>query len=160
MKIFFFIHVKAWNIIQPIFQGIWQSKRLYALKYDEHRWEVNEFYKVILGILMHHQIGFTQFLCYHCLWDSKGIAALCITRGHWLQRKEFCMGRTNVNWEPLIKMKSSAVIAPLHTKLGLIEDFLKTLDKESAAFKYLQGLFPTISEAKVKWSIFIRPHIY
>ena len=33
------------------------------------------------------------------------------------------------------------------------------LDKESAAFKYLQVLFPKLSDAKVKAGIFVGPHI-
>ena len=48
---------------------------------------------------------------------------------------------------------------PLHTKLGLIKQFVTALDKELAAFKYLQVLFPKLSKAKVKAGIFIGPQI-
>ena len=48
---------------------------------------------------------------------------------------------------------------PLHIKLGLIKQFVTALDKESAAFKYLQDLFPKLSEAKVKAGIFVGPQI-
>ena len=44
---------------------------------------------------------------------------------------------------------------PLHIKLGLIKQFVKALDKDGAAFKYLQNLFLKLSEAKVKGGIFI-----
>ena len=48
---------------------------------------------------------------------------------------------------------------PLHIKLGLIMQFVTALDDESAAFKYLQDLFPKLSEANVKAGIFVGPQI-
>ena len=48
---------------------------------------------------------------------------------------------------------------PLHIKLGLIKQFVKALDKDVTAFKYLQNLFPKLSEAKVKGGIFIGPQV-
>src|SRR6218665_1553291 len=48
---------------------------------------------------------------------------------------------------------------PLHIKLGLIKQFVTALDKDSAAFKYLQDRFPELSEAKVKAGIFVGPQI-
>ena len=44
---------------------------------------------------------------------------------------------------------------PLHIKLSLIKQFVTARDKKSAVFKYLQDLFPKLSEAKVKAGIFI-----
>ena len=48
---------------------------------------------------------------------------------------------------------------PLHIKLGLIKQFVKALDRNSEAFKYLQNFFPKLSEAKIKAVIFIGPQI-
>ena len=48
---------------------------------------------------------------------------------------------------------------PLHIKLGLIRQFVTALDKDSAALKYLQVLFPKLSEAKVKAGTFAGPQI-
>ena len=48
---------------------------------------------------------------------------------------------------------------PLHIKLGLFKQFVKSLDKNSDAFQYLQNLFPKISEAKIKAGVFIGPQI-
>ena len=48
---------------------------------------------------------------------------------------------------------------PLHIKLALTKQFVKALDKDGAAFKYLQNLFPKLSEAKVKGGIFIGPKV-
>lgn len=38
----------------------------------------------------------------------------------------------------------------LHLKLGLMKQFVWTLDRESYAFTYLRHLFPKLSDAKVK----------
>ena len=46
-----------------------------------------------------------------------------------------------------------------HLKLGLIKQFVKALDKDDATSKYLQKLFPKLSEAKVKGGIFNGPQV-
>ena len=61
----------------------------------------------------------------------------------------------NVKWEPLIDPRK-ALMLPLHIKLVLIKQFVTALDKD---FKYLQDLFPQLSEAKVNAGIFVGPHI-
>ena len=66
--------------------------------------------------------------------------------------------REKVKWEPLIEPQK-LLMPPLHIKLGLIKQFVTALDKESAAFKYLQVLFPKLFEAKVKAGIFVGPQI-
>ena len=48
---------------------------------------------------------------------------------------------------------------PLHIKLSQLKPFVKALDKDGAAFKYLQNLFFKLSEAKVKGGIFIGPQV-
>ena len=68
------------------------------------------------------------------------------------------MGKSNVKWEPLIE-PHKMLMSPLHIMSGLIKQFVTALDKESAAFKWLQVLFPKLSEAKVKAGIFVGPEI-
>jgi hypothetical protein len=48
---------------------------------------------------------------------------------------------------------------PLHIKFGLIEIFVKTMDKEREIFVYLKQNFPRISEAKMKEGIFCGPQM-
>jgi len=48
---------------------------------------------------------------------------------------------------------------PLHIKLGIIKQLVTALDKESAAFKYLQDRFPKLSNAKVKAGTFVGQQI-
>ena len=48
---------------------------------------------------------------------------------------------------------------PLHIKLGLIKQFVKALDRNLEAFKYLQNFFPKLCETKIKAGVFIGPQI-
>ncbi|MGH0154041.1 UNVERIFIED_CONTAM: hypothetical protein FKN15_026346 [Acipenser sinensis] len=64
----------------------------------------------------------------------------------------------NVKWEPLVDPRK-VLMPPLHIKLGLMNNMFRALDKESAAFKYLQDFFPKLSEAKVKAGVFVGPQI-
>ncbi len=127
-----------------------------ALKYDEYGWEVIGDFKMV-AFLMGLQGGFTKFPCYLCLWDSRDTKAH-YHRRDWPQRTEFSVGRNNVKWEPLVDPRK-VLMPPLHIKLGLMKQFVRALDKESAAFKYLQDFFPKLSEAKVKAGVFVGPQI-
>ena len=129
---------------------------LSALKYDDYGWEVIGDFKMV-SFLMGLQGVFTKFPCSLCLWDSHYTKAH-YRRKDWAQQTEFSVGKSNVKWEPLIELHK-VLMPPLHIKLGLIKQFVMALDKESAAFKYLQDLFPKLSEAKVKAGIFVVPQI-
>ena len=61
-------------------------------------------------------------------------------------------------WEPLVDPKI-VLMPPLHIKLGLMKQFVKALNQESDAFKYLLEFFPKLSEAKIKGGIFVGPEI-
>lgn len=129
---------------------------LSALKYNDHGWEVIGDFKMV-SFLMGLQGGFTKFPCFLCLWDSRDTEAH-YRRRDWPQRTEFSVGMNNVKWQALIDPRK-VLMPPLHIKLGLIKQFVTALDKESAAFKYLQDLFPQLSEAKVNAGIFVGPQI-
>ena len=129
---------------------------LNALKYDQYNWEVIGDFKMN-AFLMGMQGGFTKYPCSLCLWDSRD------TKAHyqkqvWPEGEEFVVGEKNFISIPLINPKK-VLLPPLYIKLGLIKQFVKALDKHGAAFKYLQNLFPKLSEAKVKGGIFIGPQV-
>ena len=129
---------------------------LNALKYDEYGWEViGDF--IMVAFMMGLQGGWTKFPCYLCLWDSRDTKAH-YHRLDWPQQTEFLVGRSNVKWERLVDSRKG-LIPPLHIKLGLMNQFVTTLDKESAALKYIQHFFPQLSEAKVKAGVFVGPQI-
>jgi hypothetical protein len=46
------------------------------------------------------------------------------------------------------------ILPSLHIILSITQDFVKVLDKNDEAFKYLGGTFPRISKATLKESIF------
>jgi len=48
----------------------------------------------------------------------------------------------------------------MHLKLGLIKNFVKTMNQGEAAISYLWEKFPILSEAKWKEGIFISPQIW
>ena len=127
-----------------------------ALKYKEYGWEVIGDFKMV-AFLTGLQSGFTKFPCYLCLWDSRDTAAHYCRR-NWPQRTEFSVGKSNVKSEPLLDPRK-VLFPPLHIKLGLIKQFVRAIDKKSAAFKHLQDLFPKLSAAKVKVGVFVGPQI-
>jgi hypothetical protein len=50
-------------------------------------------------------------------------------------------------------------LPPLHIMFGLINIFVKTIDKISEGFAYLRKKFPRISEAKMEKGVFVGPQI-
>jgi len=60
---------------------------------------------------------------------------------------------SNIVKEPLIE-KNRIVFPPLHLKLGLMKQFVKTLDKEGECFQYIYRFFPKLSSEKVRSGIF------
>ena len=51
------------------------------------------------------------------------------------------------------------LLPPLHIKLGLMKNFVKAMDKSSAAFQHLSTVFPGLSAAKLDEGIFVGPQI-
>ena len=111
----------------------------------------------MVSFLMDLRGGFPKFPCFLCLWDSRD-TTVHYHRKNWLQRTEFSVGKSNAKWDPQIEPQK-VLMPPLHISLGLINQFFTALGKDSASFKYLQVLFPKLSEAKVKAGIFNGPQI-
>ena len=59
---------------------------------------------------------------------------------------------------PFIEI-SKILLPPLHIKLGLAKQFVKSLKPTSPVFCYIRQMFPSIPEAKVKGGIFAGPQI-
>lgn len=129
---------------------------LQVLKYAENQWDVIGDFKMI-AFLMGLQGGNTKNPCFLCLWDSRDTGRHFQTV-EWPLRSEFVVGQKNVKWEPLVEQEK-ILLPPLHIKLGLIKQFVKALDPTSDAMKYLQNVFPKLSEAKIKGGIFVGPQV-
>jgi hypothetical protein len=67
-------------------------------------------------------------------------------------------GSKNVLRVPLVE-RDNVIMPPLHIKLGLMKNFVKALDNDSDAFRYLRNKFPELSDAKVTEGVFIGPQI-
>ncbi|XP_066447548.1 uncharacterized protein [Eleutherodactylus coqui] len=111
----------------------------------------------MVAFLIGLQGGFTKFPCYLCLWKSRDTDSHYHKRD-WPLRMEFLAGQKNGKWEPLVDT-TKVLMPPLHIKLGLMKQFVKALDTDSAAFKHLEDLFPKLSEAKIKAGVFIGPQV-
>ena len=102
------------------------------------------------------QGGYTKFPCFLCEWDSRAKAK------HWKQKvwpkRTLKVREKNVDFEYLVDPKK-VLLSPLHIKLGMIKQFVKTLPKDDETFKYLSNKFPRLSEVKLKEGVFVGPDI-
>ena len=129
---------------------------LNVLKYDQYNWEVIGDFKMI-AFLMGMQ-GVSRNIPATFVFGIAEIPKPTIKSKYGQNVRNLLLERKNVKNIPLINPKK-VLLPPLHIKLGLIKQFVKALDKDGAAFKYLQNLFPKLSEAKVKGGIFIGPQV-
>ena len=130
---------------------------LQAIQYEAHQWYICADLKV-MGMLMGMQGGFTKQCCFLCFWNNRD------TEKHyqkcdWPIRVGYEPGRSSVKEKPLVQPQR-IYLPPLHIKLGLVKNFVKSMGKKnSRGFKYLQKKFPNVSEAKLKEGIFVGPQI-
>ncbi|CAN2389181.1 hypothetical protein PRIEUP_LOCUS18277 [Pristimantis euphronides] len=127
---------------------------LRKLKYEDHSWHVCGDLKV-LCMLLRQQAGYTKYLCFLCLWDSRD------RQNHWTkswQPRMLTVGEKNVLRETLVP-PYKVLLPPLLIKLGLMKQFAKSLPRDGECFKYLVTKFPSLSEAKLKEGVFVGPDI-
>ncbi|GFW45865.1 uncharacterized protein TNCV_4495851 [Trichonephila clavipes] len=112
---------------------------LNKLSYSDHKWTICGDLKVI-SMLLGQQSGYTKFPFFLCEWDSRDRKQHYVKKT-WPIRKALIPGVKNVERQSLVDPKK-ILFPPLHIKLGLIKQFMKTLDKEGECFKYLCEQFP------------------
>lgn len=115
------------------------------INYNEHRWDVSGDLKVV-ALIMGLQLGRTKNSCFICTWIST--AKIDHYHATWERRSEFIVGEMNVRTNSLVP-REKILLPTLHIKLGIITQFVKKLQKDSDAFKYLKVLFPKLSQAKI-----------
>ena len=147
----------------PITHSVWMKEDresvkilLELIRYNNHNWDVCGDFKMIafFGGL---QGGYTKHSCFLCLWDSRADEQHSVVK-NWPPREDLTPGFHNVLNSPLIE-RSKILLPPMHIKLGLAKQFVKSLKPTSRAFRYIRQMFPSISEAKVKGGIFVGPEI-
>ena len=132
------------------------SLLLQKIHYDEFSWCICGDLKVI-AILMGMQVGYTKYCCFICEWDSRDREHHYV-RKKWHLRDEMQPEIKNVVHVPLVQ-PNKILMPPLHIKLGLMKNFVKKLDNNSDAFRFLRNKFPQVSDAKIKEGVFIGPQI-
>ena len=92
-------------------------------------------------------------LFFLCKWDSRA------RHEHYLKkerpkRSTLKASTKNVKYTPLVEA-SKVLLPSLHIKLGSMKNFVKAMNQNGAAFKYICNKFPVLSQAKLKEGIFI-----
>ena len=126
---------------------------LKLIRYN-HNWDVCEDFKMI-ALLLGLQGGYTKHSCFLCLWDNRADKQHYVVK-NWPPRQDLTPGFHSVLNSPLVE-RSKILLPPLHIKLGLAKQLVKSLKPTSCAFRYIRQMFPSISEAKVKGDIFVEP---
>ncbi|GBM05658.1 hypothetical protein AVEN_190017-1 [Araneus ventricosus] len=127
------------------------SMILEKINYQEHRWMVCGDFKM-LTMLLGKQAGCTKYPCFLCFWDSRA-RDLHWTKTEWSLRGALTPGEENVINTTLVPPEK-VLLPPLHIKLGLTKQFIKSLPKYGECFRYLCSKFPKLSEAKLKEGVF------
>ena len=129
---------------------------LACIRYHDHKWHICGDLKVV-GLLLGLQMGYTRYMCFLCLWNSRADEQHYETI-EWPSREIFHPGSFNVQHLPLVDAKK--VFLPLlHIKLGLIKNFVKAMNKEGEGFKHICETFCYKSKAKLEQGIFVGPEI-
>lgn len=129
---------------------------LTAIKYNQHKWLICADLKMI-AIVMGLQGGNVKHPCFLCAFDRCANIDQ-FARTSWPLRADYTVGSENIMNEPLVN-RDQILIPPLHIKLGIMTQFIKTLAPESAAMKFILDFYPKISNAKKLAGIFVGPDI-
>ena len=111
----------------------------------------------MVDYLLDLQGGFTKYLCFLCLWNSRASNQHYVTRG-WLAHKELSAGKYNKICDSLI-LAERVLLPPFQIKHGLVKQFVKALDSQSSGFQNILCIFPKLSDAKLKAGVFTGPQI-
>ena len=76
----------------------------------------------------------------------------------WPVRNAFSIGQKNVIQKPFVDTEKST-LPPLHIKLGLAKNLIKTMNKDKSGFCYLKKILPGLSEAKLREGVLNEPQI-
>lgn len=120
---------------------------LLDIKYEEHQWRISGDLKVV-AILMGLQLGYTKYMCFMCLWDTRFKGNQYQTHD-WVDRAAAPNERGNVIHPSLVE-KEKILLPPLHIKLGMVKNFIKAIVGRPDVFECLRTIFPRLSIAKIK----------
>lgn len=119
---------------------------LKLINYDLHRWVICCDLKIV-AIITGLKKGFSKHQCFLCLWEGR-CRELHYTDHKWPPRITLQIGRDSIDHMPLVP-SSKIILPPLHIKLGLIRNFVRALESEGLAMKFLKTMFPKLSDSKI-----------
>ena len=126
---------------------------LEKIYYSEHKWLVCTDLKVIAILTGLHQLGYTKYCCFVCLWDSR-VRSEHYIKNPWSARLVLKPGQHIIANMALVP-REKIILPPLHVKLGLFKQFVKAFNKELPVFQYLLEKFPNLSEAKITEGVLV-----
>ena len=129
---------------------------LEKIKYNEHNWIICVDLKMV-NILLGQQHGYTKFPCFLCLWDSRNCAQHW-TQKEWPAREVLAVGSANIVATALVP-RDRIIFPPLHIKLGLVNQFIRALDKNGDCFLYICKVLSGVSYEKLKAGVLNGPEI-
>ena len=128
---------------------------LQKLDYISHQWLFCVDLKMI-NFLLGQPRGYTKYSCFICLWNSRA------REDHWVKKRrppKVCrVGEANLMNELLVAIEK-IIIPPLHIKLGVMKQFVKTSPVTGDCFNYICRAFPAFTIEKLKAGIFDGPKI-
>jgi len=108
-----------------------------------------------VALLHGMQLGYTKYCCFLCEWDSRDQKNHYVNK-LWPKRTSLTPGEKNVVSLPVVRTEKN-FLSTLHIKVGLMNNFVKGMDKPGSGFEYFRNKFPNVSDAKIKEGIFIGP---
>ena len=149
------IPVAHWIHLRETYDSL--KHLLHSVNYKAHGWLVCEDFKVT-ALLRGLQVGYTKMHCFLCEWGSRAQSEQWERYG-WPQRKSLTPGSKNVIHEPLAD-RDKVLLPPLHIKLGIMEQFLRALDKDGDCFKFICQKFCAVTHGKLQAAVFTGPQIH
>ena len=120
---------------------------LQCINYEPYCWQLCGDIKVI-AILLGLQPGYIKYCCFLCEWDSFAGHEYYLKK-EWPKRSTLKASTKNVKYTSLVEA-SKILLPPLHIQLGLMKNFVKAMNKNGAAFKYIYNKFRVLRQAKLK----------
>ena len=129
---------------------------LEKLNYYDHQWLVCVDLKMV-NFLLGQQSGYTKYLCFICLWDSRARS------DHWVKKESperitLTVNDSNVINEPVDPREKNHFATFTH-HIGFMKQFVKALPVHGNCFNYICRVFPGMSSIKLKAGIFDGPQM-
>jgi hypothetical protein len=132
------------------------SLLLEKINYQEHQWVICVDLKMV-NFLLGQQSGYAKYPSFLCLWNSRAKHEHWASKD-WLPREYMVVGGKNVINEPLVA-RDRIILPPLHVELGLMEQFVKVLNKDGSCVEHIAHKLPGFTMDKLKAKNFDGPQV-